>query len=449
MSRRRPPLFSAMVLVVALVVGLPAAALAAYTAAGSNTAPATAATFPAPGAPTAQTTTAGVTLTWAGTQLSTGRKPDSYEVRRTVAATTTVICTTTTALTCTDSEQTQTVTYRVVAKVGGWTSISASTTYTPDLTAPVSTFVVQPAVNAAGWVLSSNPQITITAADQGGSGVASISYEVGAASTVTTNGSSVTFNVNQQGTVAIRYWATDNVGNVETPRTTTLNIDGIAPPITGLKISNDSGTSSSDFVTNVAAQTLSGTSEPGAVISATYNGTTKTAIPNGSGAWSMTFTLVNGSTDAVVTATDGAGNATTATQAIRLDTVAPTATVQDPDAGVGYTDAAWSNTCSANGGPGICGTSTDGSGSGVGGVTYKLEHDPAIGNSTCFNGTTFVSSACNTMRAVTTGPNPWWASVPTSTIPNTAVGTSTMRLTITVTDIAGNATTTITTFTKD
>jgi hypothetical protein len=50
---------------------------------------------------------------------------------------------------------------------------------------------------------------------------------------------------------------------------------------------------------------------------------------------------------------------------------------------------------------------------------------------------------------VTTGPNPWWASVPTSTIPNTAVGTSTMRLTITVTDIAGNATTTITTFTKD
>ena len=36
MSRRRPPLLTGMVLVVALVVGLPAAALAAFTAVGSQ-----------------------------------------------------------------------------------------------------------------------------------------------------------------------------------------------------------------------------------------------------------------------------------------------------------------------------------------------------------------------------------------------------------------------------
>jgi len=436
-----------MVLVVALVVGLPAAALAAFVAIGTSTAPATAATFPAPGTPTVTGNASGVTLAWTGTQLSTGRNVDSYEVRRTVGATTTVVCTTTTALTCNDSAQTQTVTYRVVAKVGGWTSTSGTRTYSPDTTAPTSTFTVSPTVNGAGWVQSNNPQITIAATDSG-SGVASVSYKVGSAATVTTNGNSVTFNLSQQGNVTIQYWATDNVGNIETTKSTTLRIDGVAPPLTGLRLSNDTGSSATDFVTNAATQTVSGTSESGAAISATYNGTTRTTTANGSGAWSANFTLADGARNLVVTATDAAGNVTTVTQSVRLDTTAPTAAVSDPDAGVDYTDGTWNNTCSAFGGPGICGTSTDGSGSGVASVTYKLERDPWIGSSRCFDGTTFTANACNTMRAVTNGPSPWWTSVPTDSIPNSFLFSATMRLTITVTDVAGNATTTVTTFYK-
>lgn len=450
MSRRRPPFLTGLVLVVGLVVALPAAAYAAFTAAGSSSAPANAASFPAPGAPTAQGTSTGVDLAWTGTALSTGRLPDSYQVRRTVGATTTTICTTTSALTCTDAKQTQSVTYRVVARVGSWSSTSAATTFNPDLTAPVSTFSVVPAVNAAGWVRSTNPQITVSATDSGGSGVASVSYKVGSASTVTTNGSSVTFNLSQQGTVAIQYWATDQVGNVETARTTTLKIDGVAPALGGLKISNDTGSSSTDFITNAAAQTLSGTAEAGAAISATYNGTTRTTTASNAGTWSVTFTLADGARDVVVTATDEAGNPATSTQAIRLDTTAPTASVGDPVAGTNYTDSSWNGTCAAQGGPGICGTSTDGAGSGVSSVTYELERETWWGQTTCFNGSNgFTSGACGTMRATSTGPSPWWTSVPTASIPNSIIWASTMRLTITVTDVAGNATTTVTTFTKD
>jgi hypothetical protein len=180
MSRRHTPFLTGTVLFVALGVGLPAAALAAYSALGSASTPATAATFPAPGTPNVSGNATGVTITWTGTQLSTGRSVDGYEVRRTVGAATTVVCTTTTALTCTDTAQTQAASYRVVAKVGGWTSSSPSRTYTPDVTAPTSTFAVQPGVNGLGWVQSSSPQVTIAATDAG-SGVASVSYKVGGA----------------------------------------------------------------------------------------------------------------------------------------------------------------------------------------------------------------------------------------------------------------------------
>jgi hypothetical protein len=132
-----------------------------------------------------------------------------------------------------------------------------------------------------------------------------------------------------------------------------------------------------------------------------------------------------------------------------LDTTAPTATVSDPDAGTDYTDSMWNNTCAGQGGPGICGTASDGTGGGVASVTYELERETWWGATSCFNGTGFTAAACGTMRTMTTGPNPWWSGVATNTIPNSIIWASTMRLTITVTDLAGNSTTSVTTFTKD
>ena len=68
--------------------------------------------------------------------------------------------------------------YRVVARVGGWTRPARDLVHPRrdgtdvDVRRP-------PAVNAAGWVQSTNPQITISATDAGGSGVQSVSYKIG------------------------------------------------------------------------------------------------------------------------------------------------------------------------------------------------------------------------------------------------------------------------------
>jgi hypothetical protein len=212
MSRRRAPLLSGIALVVVLVVGLPAAALAAYVATGASSGSATAATFPAPGKPVATDSLSNVSVSWVGTSLSTGRAVDSYQLKRTVGATTTTVCTTTN-LTCTDSRQNSTATYVVVAKVGGWSSASpASSPFVSDFAAPSSSISISPAVNGNGWVKSANPTVTISATDAL-SGVAKVSYAINGGSTVNTNGSSVNFSLGKC-TYTIKYWASVAVGNV-------------------------------------------------------------------------------------------------------------------------------------------------------------------------------------------------------------------------------------------
>jgi len=225
MKRRWGPFLSGLVFVVAVTVGIPAAAMAAFAALGSGSGPTSAADFPAPGRPTV-TSSGGtqVTVSWTGTALSNGRAVDSYQVRRTVGATTTTVCTTTTALTCTDNP-TATSSYVVVAKVGGWTSTSAARSYTPDTTPPT---------------------------------------------------------------------------------------------ITNLRLSADTGSSSTDFVTTVAAQTLSGTTEAGATVLVTYRGSTVTTTAGASGAFAVDLTLALGTFDITVQATDAVGNATTVTQPVTL-----------------------------------------------------------------------------------------------------------------------------------
>jgi large repetitive protein len=447
MSRRRVPFLSGTVLVVALVVGLPTAALAAYIASGASSGNATAATFPAPGKPAATDSPTTVSVSWAGTSLSTGRAVDSYQLKRTVGATTTTVCTTTNT-TCTDSRQSSSATYVVVAKVGGWSSASAtSAAFISDFVAPTSSISISPAVSANGWVKSSNPTVSLSATDAL-SGVSSVAYTVNGGSTVTTNGSSVSFALGQ-GTFTIQYWATDTVGNTESKKSVTYKVKGSTVAPSNFAISSDSGSSSSDLITNVASQTFSGSAEAGASVQVVYNGTTKTATANASGNWSVSLTLAEGAKAATVTATDAAGNTNSASQSLRLDTVDPTVIADTPVAGTLYTDNSWDNTCANRGGPGICGTASDTNGSGVDDVTYELRKSGLLGgNYQCWNGNAWAPGQCGKQQVPDSGPSPWWASVPTNSMPNGFILSIQMRLVLTVTDIAGNSATSTISFTK-
>ena len=178
--------------------------------------------------PTVVSSNSGLTISWTGTSLSTGRAVDSYQLRRTVGATTSTVCTTST-LSCTDAKPTQTATYVVVARVASWSTSSPSTQYVPDTTPPT---------------------------------------------------------------------------------------------ITNLALSADTGGSTTDFVTDVSAQKLNGTTEAGAAVSVVYNNVTTTGTANASGSFSIDLTLVLGTRNAVVTATDAAGNIASVTRSITLN--APT-----------------------------------------------------------------------------------------------------------------------------
>ncbi|MGE0113184.1 Ig-like domain-containing protein, partial [Aquabacterium sp.] len=121
--------------------------------------------------------------------------------------------------------------------------------------------------------------------------------------------------------------STDPAGNTTTT-TSNLALDTSAPTPPTL------GGSGS---TNDSTPVLSGTGEPDSTITVTVGGATYTTTTNSSGGWSVnagtdtptsgSYTAIAGATNPVtVTSTDPAGNSTTTTSHLALDTTAPTLT---------------------------------------------------------------------------------------------------------------------------
>jgi autotransporter passenger strand-loop-strand repeat protein len=116
-----------------------------------------------------------------------------------------------------------------------------------------------------------------------------------------------------------------------------------APVVSG--ISPDTGSKSTDGITNATIVTVTGTAEANSTIKL-YDGTTllRTVGASSSGTWSVTnVTLSQGTNNLTATATDAAGNtsAVSATFAATLDTTAPAAPVVggiSPDTGSSSTD---------------------------------------------------------------------------------------------------------------
>ncbi|EBS6869901.1 Ig-like domain repeat protein [Salmonella enterica] len=117
----------------------------------------------------------------------------------------------------------------------------------------------------------------------------------------------------------------DIAGNQSPPITGKITIDSESHlKINGLSDDTDSG-AKADNITNNTTPTLTGTAEANATITLTIGGNRYTTTANGDGTWTipLTHALTDGDYQYTVTATDSAGNTTSSTATITIDTTAP------------------------------------------------------------------------------------------------------------------------------
>lgn len=189
------------------------------------------------------------------------------------------------------------------------------------------------APTASALLINNKPTITWTVTDAD-SGVNPDTIKLTIDSTVVTaanitksaiaNGYSCSYTPStalSDGGHTVKVDASDNDGNAAAQKSVTFKIDTVPPTLSVSAPVNN-------FVTNVAAQTVSGitndvTSSPVAV-TIKLNGTDQgTVTVAGDGSFSKALTLANGENTIIVTATDGAGKVSTVTRTVTLDTVAP------------------------------------------------------------------------------------------------------------------------------
>ncbi len=108
--------------------------------------------------------------------------------------------------------------------------------FVPDITPPATTASASPTPNSNGWN-NTDVYVTLTSTDNvGGTGVKNVQFVLTGAQTddSTVEGSGTTIRITAHGTTNLMYFGTDNAGNVEPPKTLTVNIDKAPPVITGM-----------------------------------------------------------------------------------------------------------------------------------------------------------------------------------------------------------------------
>lgn len=134
----------------------------------------------------------------------------------------------------------------------------------------------------------------------------------------------------QDGDHTITINASDYDGNAATPTASTFTVDTVAPDL-------NVATPTEGLVTNQPTITVSGTTTPGSTV--TVNG--EAATVDGS-SFTYQYTLSDGENTLTIIAADAAGNTTTVTRHVTLDTTPPTivsvSIVPNPvDAGATFT----------------------------------------------------------------------------------------------------------------
>jgi hypothetical protein len=120
----------------------------------------------------------------------------------------------------------------------GKTTAEATTqiVLTTDSIAPATSALAAPTPNTFGWNNSNVTVMLNSADDPGGSGVKQINYSATGAQPIpntTATGATTSFQVTAEGITNITFFGTDNAGNMESPKTLTIELDKTPPSITG------------------------------------------------------------------------------------------------------------------------------------------------------------------------------------------------------------------------
>jgi len=212
--------------------------------------------------------------------------------------------------------------YSVQPKLDDWAgqeSPRASVTVAQvDTIAPVTTD------NApTGWS-KTDVTVTLTATDEGGSGIANTYYTTNGTDPTTSSATGTSITITTEGTTTLKYRSTDVAGNLEAVKTATIRIDKTAPVTTDNAPAN--WVNSNVTVTLTPAD---GTDRSG--VNTTYY-TTNGADPTTSSATGTSITITTeGTTTLKYRSIDVAGNLEAVkTATIRIDKTAPVTTDNAP-----------------------------------------------------------------------------------------------------------------------
>lgn len=298
---------------------------------------------------------------------------------------------------------------------------------------PVAT--IDPASSLA-WYRVASRSFTLNASDTAGpvdsnSGVASVTYTVDGGAPTTVMATELPFTPATalgQGDHSVTFFATDNAGRVQPTQTARLRVDNGLPTLSPVvsPAANAAGWHSSEVtVTATASDAVSGIASRGVATSAdgTY--------------LSSQRVTAEGATTLFLRATDNAGNTSSSTTTVRIDTTKPSVTgVRPVPARYSSGAASWSYAECGSGY--VCATVSE-AGSGVASVSFVLSN-----GSNFWNGSGFGSTNAPQTMVPVAGSSTVWRSATTIQL---QPGNRSYSVTVTAVDVAGNQGTGTTSFT--
>jgi hypothetical protein len=218
-------------------------------------------------------------------------------------------------------EGVHTIGLRVLDNAGNISPLISQTVII-DLTPPTANIGVAPAANANGWIKTSPATVTLSGSDSG-SGVGQLLYTLDGGAQTSFAGSSTMISISGDGQHTVTLQAVDNAGNRSQTISQTVNIDTTAP---AAHISVTPQPNTNGWINQAVSIKLSGSDSASGVAQMQYSVDNGTVITTP--ATSVMLSLsANGQHTVMLTVLDNAGNSTTVSQPVNIDSTAPALTI--------------------------------------------------------------------------------------------------------------------------